>query len=80
VGSEGRVDDFDSAFNPLTAHTRDRWIGIAVARRQGTVLPPVELIQVGDVYYVRDGHHRISVAKAEGQAEIEARILHALVN
>jgi hypothetical protein len=77
VGSEGRVRDFDNAFRPLNDHTRDRWIGIAVARRDGVELPPVELIQVGDEYYVRDGHHRISVARAAGQAEIEARIAYA---
>lgn len=76
VGSEGRTRDFDRAFNPLNGHNSDRWIGIAVARRQGAVLPPVELIQVGDEYYIRDGHHRISVAKAVGQMEIEAKILY----
>ncbi len=75
VGSEGRTRDFDNAFHPLVDHIRDRWIGIAAARRQGVVLPPVELIQVGSAYYVRDGHHRISVAKAFGQKEIEAQIL-----
>jgi hypothetical protein len=80
VGSEGRVRDFDNAFRPLNEHTRDRWIGIAVARRNGVDLPPVELIQVGDEYYVRDGHHRISVARAAGQAEIEAKIAYALIS
>ena len=75
VGSEGRVEDFDNEFNPLAMHNRDRWTGIAAARRQGKVLPPVELIRVGDEYYVRDGHHRISVAKASGQQEIEARAI-----
>lgn len=78
VGSENRVRDFDSAFYPLSEHNRDRWIGIAVARRNGTSLPPVELIQVGDEYYVRDGHHRLSVAKVANQAEIEARIVFVL--
>ena len=78
IGSEGRTNDFDSAFNPRKIHNRDRWIGIAVARRRGTVLPPVELIQVGDAYYVRDGNHRVSVAKAAGQVEIEAQILYVL--
>jgi hypothetical protein len=78
VGSENRVDDFDSAFNPRNSHNSDRWIGIAAARRRGVVLPPVELIQVGDEYYVRDGHHRVSVARAAGQADIEARILYVL--
>ncbi len=78
IGSEGRTDDFDGAFNPLKSHNRDRWIGIAAARRQGTTLPPVELIQVGDSFYVRDGNHRVSVAKAAGQVEIEAQILYVL--
>ncbi len=78
IGSEGRVGDFDRSFHPLNDHTRDRWINIAVARRNGDSLPPVELIQVGDSYYVRDGHHRISVARAEGQREIEANIVYAL--
>jgi hypothetical protein len=78
IGSEGRIDDFDGAFNPLKSHNRDRWIGIAAARRQGTTLPPVELIQAGDSYYVRDGNHRVSVAKAAGQIEIEAQILYVL--
>lgn len=80
VGSEGRVRDFDNAFLPLNDHTRDRWIGIAVARRDGAALPPVELIQVGEAYYVRDGHHRISVARASGQTDIEARIAYALTS
>jgi hypothetical protein len=80
IGSESRVRDFDNAFRPLNDHTRDRWIGIAIARRNGVDLPPVELIQVGDEYYVRDGHHRISVARAAGQAEIEARIVYTLTS
>ena len=78
VGSEGRASDFDSAFNPLTDHTRDRWINIAAAQRARAALPPVELIQAADGYYVRDGHHRISVARATGQATIEARIAYVL--
>jgi len=40
----------------------------------GTPLPPVELVQVGDVYFVRDGHHRISVARTVGQRDIEAEV------
>lgn len=78
VGSEGRANDFDGAFRPLTDHTRDRWIGIAAARRAGAEMPPVELIQVGDGYFVRDGHHRISVARAAGQREIEAQVVYTL--
>ncbi|MCL4803483.1 MAG: hypothetical protein KJ046_04235 [Anaerolineae bacterium] len=78
VGSENRVSDFDNTFNPLNEHNRDRWINIALTRRNGASLPPVELIQVGEEYYVRDGHHRISVAKAANQTEIEARIAFVL--
>jgi hypothetical protein len=71
-GSEGRCDDFDRAFHPLTAHTEDRWVSVARAQLRGVCLPPVELIQVGDIYFVRDGHHRISAAAALGQQEIDA--------
>lgn len=74
VGSEGRSQDFDAQFRPLSAHNKDRWVGIAVARFLGITLPPVELIQVGSSYYVRDGNHRISVALALGQAEIDAQV------
>lgn len=76
VGSEGRSDDFDQEFRPLVKHLRERWTGIAIAHGRGKVLPPVELIQVGQQYFVRDGHHRISVAKAFGQASIEAEIVN----
>lgn len=76
VGSEGRTEDFDANFNPLKLHNRERWIGVAAARRTGVALPAVELVQIGNEYYVRDGHHRISVAKAMGQMEIEARIVN----
>jgi hypothetical protein len=74
-GSESRSSDFDRDFNPLHDYNRRRWLNVATARRRGKALPPVKLIQVGDVYFVRDGHHRISVARALGQRSIEARVL-----
>lgn len=74
VGSEGRSNDFDAQFRPRQAHNKERWIGIAVARFRGIVLPPVELMQVGNHYFVRDGNHRISVALALGQVEIDALV------
>jgi hypothetical protein len=76
VGSEGRSDDFDAAFHPLKLHNRERWLSVAAAHLTGVVLPAVELVQVGAEFYVRDGHHRISVARALGQAEVEARIVN----
>jgi len=49
-------------------------MGIAAARQMGRTLPPVELIQIGDLYFVRDGHHRISVARGMGQEHIDAEV------
>ena len=71
-GSEGRSREFDAHFRPRQSYTQGRWVNIAVAWKEGRSLPPVELIQVGDVYFVRDGHHRVSVAQAMGQEQIEA--------
>jgi hypothetical protein len=73
-GSESRSSDFDRDFNPLQSHTRERWLGIAAARQRGRNLPPVALIRVGDLYFVRDGHHRISVARALGYGTVEATV------
>jgi hypothetical protein len=73
-GSEGRSCDFDQDFNPLQSHNAQRWLGVAAARENGVPLPPVDLIQIGDIYFVRDGHHRISVARAFGQEDIEAEV------
>ena len=73
-GSEGRRHDFDAAFHPRHTRTRDRWLQIARAWLDGIELAPVDLIQVGEVYFVRDGHHRISVAISFGQREIDAMV------
>lgn len=74
LGSEGRCDDFDADFRPLHTRTKKRWLSIALARYKGMILPMVDLIQVGDIYFVRDGHHRISVAKALGQTYVDAQV------
>lgn len=74
VGSEGRRGDFDRRFSPLKSELKDRWQSVAIARYHGVVLPPVELIQIGDDYFVRDGHDRLSVAQALGQEDIEALV------
>ena len=74
VASEGRSSDFDAAFNPLQEGNGDRWTKMATLKLLGYDLPPVELIQVGEDYIVRDGHHRISVAAALGQESIDAHV------
>ena len=74
IGSEGRSADFDCLFRPLSDHGCQRWHRIFEARLCGYPLPPVDLIQVGQGYFVRDGHHRISVARALGRAAIDATV------
>ncbi len=73
-GSEGRTQDFDDRFYPATRQTRQRWQSVASAIEDSVRLPPVDLIRVGNDYYVRDGHHRVSVAAAMGQDTIEATV------
>ncbi len=75
-GSLGRSDDFDLSFHPLNERSRSRWVSILTAMRMNIPIPPVELVQVGESYYVRDGHHRISVARALEQESIDARIVN----
>jgi hypothetical protein len=73
-GTEGRSRDFDLHFHPRQARLRERWINVLMARYQGIGLPPVELIQIDECYFVRDGHHRLSVAAALGQETIDAEV------
>ena len=77
---QGRAADFDGDFRPLQDRTRARWVGIATARSKGSQMPPVRLTvirginDVDDIYFVEDGHHRISVARALGEETIQAEI------
>ena len=74
VGSTGRYMDFDRAFLPLQTHTKDRWVSVDKARYDQVNLPPVELYKMGDIYFVRDGNHRVSVAREWGQEFIDAYV------
>jgi hypothetical protein len=64
---------FDRCFRPA-AGARTRWERVWLAEHRGAVLPPISVIQVGDSYAVRDGHHRVSVAKARGALSIDAAV------
>ena len=75
IGSEGRYADFDRFFLPLTNETEERWKKIGRAYYQDVVLPPIDLVKIGDLYFVRDGNHRVSVARMRGQLEIDARVV-----
>ena len=78
VGSVDRMKDFDRRFRPTTQRVRPRWERIALARRRGESLPPIEVYRVGDAHFVRDGHHRVSVARAHGQDVIDAHVVEVL--
>jgi hypothetical protein len=73
-GSESRSEDFDRWFNPLKKHDMHRWMGVAMMRLKGRALPAVDLIQIGELFVVIDGHHRISVASALGEIFIDANV------
>lgn len=75
IGSEGRTADFDMDFHPLSQAARERWVNMAIAYSSCLPLPPVQLIQIGDAYFVRDGHHRISVGRAFGQVAVDAEVI-----
>jgi hypothetical protein len=74
VGTVDRVGEFDRRFRPTTSRTRGRWERIAAARRRGESLPPISLYKVGDLYFVRDGHHRVSVARSMGDDVVEGYV------
>ena len=73
VGSVGRNSDFTRRFLPLDDSLQERWIAVrALADQSGWL--PIELYQVGEVFFVRDGNHRVSVAREIGMATIEAKV------
>ena len=74
VGTVDRGVDFDRGFRPTSTRLRSRWERIASAQRRGESLPPVSLFKIGDLYFVRDGHHRVSVAKSLGREDIDAYV------
>ena len=78
VGSVDRYRDFDDKFLPKQDRTADRWKSIASAYYHEVSLPPVRLYKVGDAYFVLDGHHRVSVAREQGQTFIDAEVMEAV--
>ena len=68
-----RAAQFDRHFRPAPL-TRGRWQRVWLAVQQGVTLPPISVVQIGDAYAIRDGHHRVSVARARGALTIEALV------
>lgn len=74
VGSVGRYRDFTREFLPRESISKERWKAVDAMIHAQAGLPPIEVYQVGEVYFVRDGHHRVSVARANGFKDIEAYV------
>jgi hypothetical protein len=68
-----RAKLFDCEFRPAVA-ARPRWQRVWLAEHSGAALPPISVVPVGDGYVVRDGHHRVSVARARGALTIDAAV------
>lgn len=78
VGSVGRYKDFDRAFLPLRRQSKERWRRIDQAFYDGVNLPAIQLYRVGDVYFIKDGNHRVSVARERGVAYIDAEVIETV--
>ena len=72
VGTVDPSPHFDERFRPASEHLRRRWERVALARRSGVALPPIAVLREPDGLYVVDGRHRVSVARAVGDRDIEA--------
>lgn len=80
VGSTGRYRDFTRRFWPRGEVSLERWVRVDVAMADMAGLPPIEVFQIGSVYFVSDGNHRVSVARASGFTEIEAYVTRILAD
>ena len=78
VGTAGSRRDFDRRFRPTSARVRSRWEPLALAIRRGEAVPPIELYRVGRLHFVADGHHRVSIAAATHQHQIDAYVTDVL--
>jgi hypothetical protein len=78
AGTAGSRRDFDRRFRPTSARVRSRWERLALAVRRGEALPPIEVYRVGDLHFVADGHHRVSIAAATRQHLIDAYVTEVL--
>ncbi len=74
VGTVDSRRDFDRRFRPTSNRVRERWERLALAQRRGEAIPPIDVYRVGDLHFVKDGHHRVSIALATGQTDIDAYV------
>jgi hypothetical protein len=74
VGTVDRSREFDRDFRPTSPRVRERWQGINLAQRKGEAMPPIDVYRIGELHFVKDGHHRVSVARALGHKDINAYV------
>lgn len=74
VGTAARACDFDAEFKLVNRQLRDRWHSVASMLDRGSE-PPVDLVRLGELYFVVDGHHRVSVARARGWPVVPAQVV-----
>ncbi len=72
VGTVDRSKEFDRSFRPTSGRVRGRWQRIAEMQRRGGDMPPISVYRIGELHFVKDGHHRVSVARAQGRTHIDA--------
>jgi hypothetical protein len=80
VGTVDSRRDFDRHFRPTSSRVRERWERLALAQRRGESIPPIDVYRVGDLHFVADGHHRVSIAMATGQKTIDAYVTEILTS
>ena len=78
VGTVDRRREFDRRFRPTSGRVRPRWERINVAQRRGDPMPPIDVYRIGELHFVKDGHHRVSVARALGHRDINAYVTEVL--
>jgi hypothetical protein len=78
VGTVDRRREFDRRFRPTSGRVRPRWERINVAQRRGDPMPPIDVYRIGELHFVKDGHHRVSVARALGHKDINAYVTEVL--
>jgi hypothetical protein len=74
VGTVDRSREFDRDFRPTSPRVRERWQRINLAQRKGAAMPPIDVYRIGELHFVKDGHHRVSVARALGHKDISAYV------
>ena len=78
IGTVDRSREFDRDFRPTSPRVRQRWQSINLAQRKGEAMPPIDVYRIGELHFVKDGHHRVSVARALGHRDINAYVTEVL--